>query len=242
VSGPARVGLALALTLGAVVATWPATRSAVAQPPTPTATASPSVPPPDISGVWSITRTWLRGCPGCGRGVIRATPWRITQSTGAVRVDRGPRGTVVGDGVGGGWLTLDGPETDGADVYRFWYSTLRVSPDGNHFEGAFDGSESINNPCGDDPPLVTCFASAGWLTAQRVSPVATVPTPPGPPGLPTPPPGLPTPGPTETSVPTPTVPTPTRMPATATPSPLPSPSPTAHPLWRAFLPLVGREP
>jgi hypothetical protein len=201
-------------------------------PPTPPATPATVGPPPDIAGEWSITRTWYRRCPRCGFPVIRTTPWEITQTGQTVRVDRGPRGVIVGAPGGGGYLSLEGPETGGFDVQRFWYATLHVSPSGNSFEGQFGGSETIQNPCGSSPPIVTCFASAGWIRAYRISPVATVPTPPGPPTvLPPAPVETATPLATHTSQPYPTT-TPTPLP-TSTPSPSPPPPPLFLPSVRS---------
>jgi len=173
-----------ALVLGMALAGLGLGGRVAAQPPLPTpapGAPTPAGPPPDLGGEWSITRTWYRGCPGCGWPMVRTTRWVILQRGAEVRVDRGPRGIVTGDAVGGGTLALAGPETGGFDVQRFWYGTLFVRPGGNTFEGGFGGSESIANPCGDRPPQVTCFVSAGWLRAVRVSPVATMPAPPGPP-------------------------------------------------------------
>jgi hypothetical protein len=203
-----------------------------AQPPAP-ATATPAVtpgPPPDIGGEWSITRTWYRRCPRCGQVVIRTTPWKITQTGQDVRVDRGPRGTIAGAPLGGGYLTLEGTETDGFDVYRFWYATLRVSADGNSFEGAFNGAETIQNPCGDDPPIVTCFTSGGWIRGRRISPIGTVPPPPGPPTPPLPSPGAPT------AIPTAMVTPPS---PTAVPTQPPTATPTVRPLRPLFFPVTG---
>jgi hypothetical protein len=136
--------------------------------------------------------------------VIRTVPWVITQAGADVRVDRGPRGSVLGSGPA--YLTLEGIESEGFSVLRLWYATLFVSADGNFFEGAFNGSERSGNPCGDDPPEVTCFVSAGWIRGLRVDPIATAPAPPGPP----------TPMPTATETPRPFV---------APPGPGPGPAP-----------------
>jgi hypothetical protein len=153
---------------------------ASAQPPPPVPTATPPPGPPiDLSGRWSVTRTYFRSCPRCGGAVIRTAPWRITQVAGDVRVDRGPRGAVVGSGPA--YLTLEGTETEGFSVQRFWYATLHVAVDGSRFEGAFNGSERMGNPCGGSPPEVTCLVSAGWITGVKLDPVATMPVPPGPP-------------------------------------------------------------
>jgi hypothetical protein len=78
-----------------------------------------------------------------------------------VTVDKGLRGVIVGAPDGTGLLSLEGVESAGPDVYRFLYSTLRVSADGNRMEGGFNGSESTSNPCGEDPPMVSCFAQNG---------------------------------------------------------------------------------
>jgi len=222
---------------------------AVAQPPLPpTPTAGPTLPPPDIGGRWSITRAWHRRCPACARTVVLTTPWLIQQSGAEVRVDRGPRGAIVSDGAGGGYLALEGIEQSGPSTLRLWYATLRVSPGGSVFEGAFDGSEQTLNPCGSNPPIVTCFASAGWIRAQRVEPATPTPTPPVPPAATatavspttaatatavspttaataTAPPTAPVPAPA-TTVPPPPAPTPT-VPATPPVSPIPPPSATA---------------
>lgn len=210
--------------------------------------AQPAPPPPDLAGRWSITRTWYRSCPRCGTTIIRTTPWVITQTLGTVRVNRGPRGSVIGDANGGGLLALEGAETEGISVLRFWYGTLRVSADGNYFEGAFNGSEQLQNPCGSNPPEVTCFANAGWLRAQRIDPIATVPRPPGPPtavasAVP------PSASATATPIATPTgtstapplsTPTGTPLPTVAQPSPSPTASPMPRPVGIGWLPVVER--
>lgn len=216
-----------------------------AQPPPPTAATATTapvatgtpIPAPDITGTWSITRSWLRACPACSRPVVRTTTWRIDVAGSDVAVQRGPRGTIRPDGAGGGLLDLDGLESEGDLVLRLAYATLRVEPDGRSFEGAFGGSERGPNPCGDEPQVVTCFASAGWLRAVRLggpptpSPTATGSAP----GPPTPP---------AASSPTPTT-APTLSPPTAAPSPTASasaaaPTPTTTWPWRRFAPSAAR--
>jgi hypothetical protein len=255
------VALGLAMSTGPVpptnaqAPTATPTSIAATPSPTPALPLPPLGPPPVIAGRWSITRTWYRQCPGCSRVVTLTTPWTITQSGGEVRVDRGPRGVIFDDGAGGGYLNLEGFESSGPLTLRFWYSTLRVSPGGNSFEGAFNGSEVLQNPCGDRPPSVTCFASTGWLRAQRIDPIPTVPTPPGPPTpvasatsvptetettTPTPAPTTATPTAPSTSRPTETgtaAPSPS---ATLSPSPTPTPSATPPPVpARRFMPWAG---
>jgi hypothetical protein len=237
-------GLVL-LAASAALALPSAGRPAGAQPPA-TDTPSPTaiLPPPDISGDWSITRSWYRSCPGCGFVVTRTTSWRISQFGINVTVDKGLRGLIVGAVGGGGLLSLEGVESSGPDVYRFQYATLRVAPDGSSFEGGFNGSESTSNPCGEDPPVVSCFATNGYLTARRIGlglPTASPPGPPVPTGLPSPfplPSGTATPAasatPRATDTPPPS--------ATPTASPSPSPSATPRPWWRALLPIVTWEP
>jgi hypothetical protein len=214
--------------------------------PTPAATATgAALPIPDLGGEWSLTRTWYRRCPGCGVPVIRTTPWVITQVGAEVRVNRGPRGWLTPH-PGGAYLALEGLETDGLGVLRFWYATLRVSADGSLFEGGFNGSETLQNPCRAEPPAVTCVVSAGTVRAQRVRPIGPGPTPPLPPTLsPTetttatataaarasasPPPSL-----TPVASPSPWPPAPTAPPPAASASPPPS-VPSAR-----YLPLVDR--
>lgn len=251
-------GTALLLALAAVAGTGGrlqsvpsrAARAAVgaragAQPPAPTAPTTPgatatTLPAPDIAGTWSITRSWLRACPSCSRPVVRTTTWRIEVEGGDVAVQRGPRGTLRPDGAGGGYLDLAGLETEGDLVLRLAYATLRVAPDGRSFDGAFGGSERGPNPCGDDPPFVTCFASAGWLSAVRLS-GGTTPTttatgspPPASPPPSTPPPSTATPAPTAT----PSPPPPTAPSVTATAPPTPAATPTWP--WRRFAPSAAR--
>jgi hypothetical protein len=214
--------------------------------PLPSATPSPTVilPPPLVAGAWSITRTWARSCPGCSFSISRTTTWQISQFGIDVRVDKGPRGTIVGAPDGTGLMNLEGVESSGPDVYRFLYSTLRVTADGNHFEGGFNGTESIGNPCGEEPPLVTCFASGGYLRAVRLGILTPMPTPPGPPlptGLPSPfplPSGTVTPPASATPIATPTATTTPTDPPSATPAA----SPTARPPAPSYLPIVLWEP
>jgi hypothetical protein len=187
----------------------------------------------DIHGDWSITRSYYRSCPRCGFPVVRTVPWVITQTGADVRVDRGPRGTVTG--AGPAYLSLEGTESDGFGVQRFWYATLFVSVDGNSFEGTFNGSERGANPCGDEPPAVTCFVSAGWVRGTRIRPFATPPPLPPPPGPPTAPaPATATVAPPVVATASPTAPPP------GTPSPTATNAPTARPLAgaarTAFLP------
>ncbi len=126
-------------------------------------------------------------------------------------------------------MHLEGVESGGAGPKRFWYSTLDVDRSGNGFQGGFAGSETIQNPCGSFPPMVTCMVSAGWIRAYRVSPVATVPTPPGPPTV------LP-PVPKATASPSATPP-PTER-AGPTPSAIPSPTPRTPPPVPLYLPVT----
>jgi hypothetical protein len=146
-----------------------------------------------------------------------------------VAVDRGPRGSISGAPGGGGLLTLEGPETGGFDVQRFWYGTLRVDPRGSAFEGGFGGSERIQNPCGSHPPIVTCLVTAGWIRAQRVRPASG-------PALPTP--ARVTPTATAQQSPSPTHPAPTSS-HTAAATRSPTPSATAPPLEGLFFPAAG---
>ena len=235
-------GLAIAA-LAAVpfLAAPPLARSLGAQPaPTsaPTTPAPPTAvppPPPDISGEWSITRSWWRSCPGCGMPIVRTTSWIITQRGSEVSVDRGPQGSVSATPGGGGLLHLEGLEQSGEGVLRFWYGTLRVGPGGNTFDGGFNGSERISNPCGSTPPIVTCFASSGYLDARRINPIATVPTPPGPrTAVPTAPSLAPSPSAPSTNAPSAS--------ATVSPTAVPAPSGTpAPPIYRRFIPSAGRQ-
>jgi hypothetical protein len=189
---------------GAAAASWRATFSRAdrvdnhpaspAQPPTATPGVPPG-PPLQIGGEWSITRSYWRSCPHCGTVIVRTVPWVITQSGADVQVNRGLRGTVTGSGPA--LLSLEGTETGGFDAQRFWYATLRVAADGRSFEGAFNGSERISNPCGSEPPEVTCLVSAGWVRGVLVEAASVPPTD--------------TPVPTATAVPT----------VTETPRPLP---------------------
>ena len=241
-SAPTLIGMVF---LSAVLAATGIPVPTRAQPPTATPTAALSTPtpapPPDVHGRWAITRTWFRRCPACAFPVTLTTPWVISQTGIDVRVDRGPRGGIVGDGAGGGYLELEGVESSGPLTLRFWYATLRVSADGNTFDGEFNGSESLINPCGSSPPQVTCFASLGYIRGQRIEPRVT----------PTSPPGLPTPG-TSTSVPAtaavPETPIATSTPAPAAPATVPPASVTATaaptatpappPLIRRYIPMV----
>ncbi len=205
-------------------------------PPTPMSTPGATIAPaPDISGVWSVTRSWFRSCPRCGETTVRTTTWTIRMdSGGGVRVDRGPVGGVIGDGAGGGWLSLEGLESQADSVYRFFYGSLRVHPGGDSFEGAFSGSERTTNPCGSSPPIVTCFASAGYLTAIRVATFTPVPgsspTPGASPtvGSGTPPPSA-SPGPSSTpgTPGTPALPPPPGSSSTPTPRVISTATPTA---------------
>gem|GEM_PF-6283179 len=206
--------------------------------PAPSATGSPSatLPPPYIAGTWSITRSWWRSCPGCASSVVRTTRWVIEQRGATVTVDRGPSGTIQAYG-SGGLLALQGLESSGEGVLRFHYSTLKVSQDSSSFEGSFGGSERIQNPCGANPPIVTCFASAGYLQATRIS----QPTPPGTstasPAPPTTSPGPPTTAPpTATAWPSATA---TRTPVSTSTS-LPSVTPSPPIMVSRYLPMCRR--
>jgi len=246
--------LSAGLVLAAVLVFLSASRTApsVAQVPTATtsATTTPvltpsaspvatTLPPPDLTGEWSITRSWWRWCPGCGGGaVVRTTPWVLTQVGATVRIDRGPRGSLTSVAGGGAYLTLEGLENDPSGLFRFWYGTLFVSPDGLTFEGAFNGSERIANPCAPEPPILSCSASAGYLRAYRVAGRIT-PSATSPPASPaTPPLG-------ETSTP-PETPSATAAPTRTPPPPVPSATPTAtasatpRPPAPAWLPRVIR--
>lgn len=200
-------------------------RPTSAQAPGPTETAT-AYPVPDLAGEWSVTRSWYRRCPGCSASIVRTTDWVITQSGADVRVDVGLSGGLVGTAPGGAYLSLEGLESAPEGPMRFAYATLFVQPDGGAFEGEFGGSERLANPCGPEPPLVTCFASGGYLRAQRVSASGTRP--------------LPTPGGTASATATASTPAPTWI-ATATATPpgptaTASPSATARPLLSAYLP------
>ncbi|MFQ5593601.1 MAG: hypothetical protein ACE5HA_05585 [Anaerolineae bacterium] len=197
--------------------------------PSPSVTALPSPPPPptapaapDVSGTWDVTRSWFRRCSRCGEPVIRGTTWQITQNGHELRVDRGLRGSIEGYNI-----QLEGLETDGFDRFDFYYSRLYLSPDGLRITGEFVGSETVQNPCAPSPPIVTCFASAGYLHAIRRSPHATLPPPP--------PPGPPV---TET-----TTPTETPTPISSTPTGTPSPTQPAHgaaAISSRYLPFITR--
>lgn len=243
-----RAGLLMmaGLGLGACLLLAGYDRAGVAAQPAPTLTPGPSatplLPPPSIAGDWSISRTWYRSCPGCGFPVSRTTTWRITQFGVHVTVDKGLRGVIVGAADGTGLLSLEGVESAGPDVYRFLYATLRVSADGSRMEGGFNGSESTSNPCGEDPPMVSCFAQNGYLTGRRIGLLTPVPSPPGPPvptGLPTPFP-LPSDTATPPSTATPTA-TDTPLPPTLTLTPSATATATPRPLRPALLPLALRQ-
>lgn len=217
-----------------VSALAPAAAAQPSPPPPPGPPAATAGPPPNIAGEWSITRTWFRSCPRCGFPVIRTTNWVITQTGQTVSVDRGPRGSIAG-APGGGYLTLAGPETGGFDVQRFWYGTLWVEPSGDSFQGQFAGSETIQNPCGSSPPIVTCLVSAGWVRAVRIRPRATIP----PPASPTATPSSTTP---TTATPTLAAPSATATPsasAAATIAATATASPTSRPLRVLYLPATG---
>lgn len=218
---------------------------ALAQPnpsstPTPELTSPPptSEMPPDISGVWHVTRSWFRNCPGaCDWPVIQGATWNITQTGSEFRVDRGPHGSLDGRRRDGWTVHLTGIESDGFRRFDFYYGGVYLSPDGTTMSGQFFGSETIQNPCGLANPIVTCFAQAGSFLAVRSSP----PTPPQYPTAtltpPLDPPGTATPTlPTATATPTSPAPTPT-APPTATPTRQPE---TADRTGRRYLPLVIR--
>lgn len=218
----AAAGIFAGLRAGAAPGQW-----ASAQAPVPTETAT-AYPVPDLAGQWSVTRSWYRRCPGCSASIVRTTDWVVTQTGADVRVDVGLSGGLVGTSTGGAYLSLEGLESAPEGPMRFAYATLFVQPDGSAFEGEFGGSERLANPCGPEPPLVTCFASAGYLRAQRVSAPGTPP--------------LPTPGGTAPATATAPTSAPTWIAsatATATP-PAPTatatPSATARPLLSVFLP------
>lgn len=222
----------------------PAPASATA-PIAPTATPSPTLEPvPWIAGTWSITRSWYRRCPGCAAPVTLSSTWRIQQDGFAVRVERGPAGGILPDGAGGGYLALEGPESAGPLTLRLYYAGLRVAPDGAFFEGTMNGSEQRDNPCGDRPPIVSCFVSAGWIQGRRLeaAPSPTLAPAPSPTPSPSPPPTLsPTPG---GATPGATPPSSTPPPPTASPSAsatLPAPSPSPRPPdRRLWLPVAER--
>jgi len=160
--------------LAAVAAAPAGVAPAGAQAPTASATASATaLPVPDLAGEWSVSRTWFRQCPACGGSIARTTAWTVAQQGSSVRVDKGPRGALLGTADGGAWLTLEGLESGADGVLRFHYGTLRVAPGGSSFEGSFAGSERIANPCAQEPPVVTCFVSGGWLEARRRWPLAS---------------------------------------------------------------------
>jgi hypothetical protein len=223
-AGAVALGLAAALARPALAA--PARQTA-----TPTPPPTPPVAVPDLAGSWSITRTWYRSCPRCGHPVVRTTPWEVEQAGAALRIDRGLEGTVWVGPSGEVFLDLGGSETGGYDVLRFWYGTLRVSPDGNRIEGGFGGSERIGGACGE-PATTTCFVDAGWLRGQRVHAAATrTPTATAPP-LPSPAP------PTDTPPPVPPLAR-TEVP-TATAAAPPTPTRPAEGRARLFLPHLAR--
>jgi hypothetical protein len=138
-------------------------------------------------------------------------------------VDRGLRGTIEGYEI-----QLEGIESDGFERFDFYYSRLYLSPDGLRITGEFVGSETLQNPCGLTPPIVTCFASGGYFHAIRRSPAATL--------LPPPPPEPPA---SET-------PTPTETPISLSPTPTGTPSPTEPAAGAAtsipplYLPFIAR--
>lgn len=196
---------------------------------------TPTPPPPpsppallNVSGTWSVTRTWFRQCPACSFPVIRTTTWVIFQDGNHLRVDRGLRGTIQGY-----QIELHGTETDGHDKYYLAYHSLYVGPDGQTITGGFAGNETIQNPCDASPPRVTCFVHTGYLYAVRISPVPT--QPPIPTLLPTV--SLTPTRPAPTVMPSPPVPAET---ATATSTPVPTPVRVIS-TWRRFLPLI-RQP
>src|SRR5262245_52752255 len=92
----------------------PALASHVAAPAASTATATPlPLAGLDLSGRWSITRSWWRRCSRCGGGsVIRTTPWSIVETGDQIRVDRGPRGQLFIDANGLLRLNLSGLESE----------------------------------------------------------------------------------------------------------------------------------
>ncbi len=139
----------------------------------PTPSPMPGSPVPHISGTWSVTRSWFRRCPRCSEPVIQGTTWEIFQDGPALRIDRGLRGTIEGN-----LITLEGIESDGFHRFDFIYGRLVLSPDGLFITGSFAGTERVQNTCGYQPPMVTCFASAGYLYAVRLSPLPTLPPPP----------------------------------------------------------------
>ena len=136
---------------------------------------APTVPAiPDIRGTWSINRYWFRRCPRCSEPVSQGTTWVVTQNGPNLRIDRGLRGTIDGY-----QIQLEGIESNGFNRYDFYYSRLYLTPDGLRITGNFVGSERIQNSCSYNPPLVTCFANAGYIHAIRRSPMPT-PFPPPP--------------------------------------------------------------
>ncbi|MCB9176873.1 MAG: hypothetical protein H6648_06895 [Caldilineae bacterium] len=192
-----------------------------------TATVTPTPAPlPDLSGVWSITRGWQRRCPGCSSPILLTSRWVIEQRGSELRMAQGPRGSLTRDGAGQARLTLEGLEQAGPSTLRFFYASLRVAEDGSGFEGGFDGSERVANPCGESPPVVTCFSTGGWLRATRIEAGSVTPTlaptgTPAPPTGPIPSPAAATASPTGAASPTPA--------ASATPGPSPTPATRATP-------------
>lgn len=228
------LGLALTWALAA-----PPGRSLRAQAPTATPTMVPVPPPaaiPDLSGEWSVTRSWYRGCPGCSMPVTLSSTWVISQTGTALRMEQGPAGALVPDGVGGYRLQLEGLEQSGPLTLRFFYAGLRISADDRTLEGGFSGSERLQNPCGDRPVLVTCFANAGWLRATRLGGGGSQATVVAPPATAAPS-STPTTPPTSTPTEAPSA-TPTGSP-TATVSPSVTASPTPRPPL-LYLPRVWR--
>jgi hypothetical protein len=235
------VGMALGLCLVMMGVVWmpssPTAPGIQAQAPTTTPTMIPVPPPaplPDLNGTWSITRSWYRGCPDCGMPMTLSSTWVISQTGSAVLMKQGPRGELIQDGAGGVYLRLEGLEQSGPLTLRFHYAGLRVSANGLTIEGGFSGSERLENPCGDRPVVVTCFANAGYMRATRLGgataiPPATLIPSPMPSNTPLPPPSA-----TARSSSTSTATASATATATVTPSPTPRP-----PLL--FFPRVGRE-
>jgi hypothetical protein len=196
----------------------------------PTFTPSLLPAPPDISGRWSVVRTWWDQCPGCSFPVQRTTQWEITQSGDTFQVDRGLRGTIDGYR-----LTLSGIESDGFKRRDFYYDHLILSPDLMTIHGSFSGSETIHNLCDTWPPQVTCFALAGVIHMIRQSP---------------PPTATPTATATSTATATPTAtgtntPTPSATPTatpTSTSTPTASPTSILRPRFQLYLPLLPNRP
>ena len=206
------------LLLAALLLPAPArTQTPFPPPPSPLITAT-APGAPNVSGTWSITRYWFRSCPACSSAVIRTTTWKIVQEGNLLRVDRGLRGAIEGNRI-----SLTGIETDGQERYDFVYGSLYLSPDGRSFSGPFFGSETLQNPCDVNPPIVSCLVHDGYLYAVRVSPLPT-------------PPVLPTWSPVPSSTP----PHPT-VTATLTPTTTLPPSPVPFRSLR-LLPLVLRPP